>query len=58
MRYILFILGLTGLVLICLAEMNNPLTAKTMFYYLLSFMAIIESIALDIIDNIKNNSNK
>ena len=54
MKYIFFVLGLIGLVLVYLAERDNPLTARAMFYYLLSFMSIIESIALDIIDKIKD----
>lgn len=48
MKYLLFITGLTGLVLVCLAEGNNLLTAKAMFYYLLSFQAIIYGMILDI----------
>jgi uncharacterized membrane protein YiaA len=53
MKYLYFILGWVGLVLICLAEYNNPLTAKTMFYYLLSFQAIIYGMILEIKDVIR-----
>jgi len=58
MKYILLVLGFIGLVLVYLVERNNLLTAKAMFYYLLSFMAIIESIALDVVEEIKDNKTK